>query len=96
MTFDWRNLPDDDVERPFNPRNTVPDPQALLDGYARKSAETRNEIRGRYDLRYGKGEKETLDLHLPYGAPKGGLAPPPSRDAVRRGRCRRSTPFRPR
>ena len=55
MTFDWRNLPDDDVERHFNPRNTVPDPQALLDGYARKSAETRNEIRGRYDLRYGKG-----------------------------------------
>ena len=73
MTFDWRNLPNDDVERHFNPRNTVPDPQALLDEYARKSAETRNEIRGRYDLRYGKGEKETLDLHLPYGAPNGTL-----------------------
>ena len=73
MTFDWRNLPNDDVERHFNPRNTVPDPQALLDEYARKSAETRNGIRGRYDLRYGKGEKETLDLHLPYGAPNGML-----------------------
>lgn len=73
MTFDWRNLPGDVVERHFNPRNTVPDPQALLDGYARKSAETRNEIRGRYDLRYGKGEKETLDLHLPCGAPNGTL-----------------------
>ena len=73
MTFDWRNLPNDDVERHFNPRNTVPDPQALLDEYARKSAETRNGIRGRYDLRYGKAEKETLDLHLPYGAPNGTL-----------------------
>ncbi len=73
MIFDWRNQPDDVVERHFNPRTTVPDPQALLDEYARKAAETRNEIRGRYDLRYGKGKKETLDLHLPYGAPNGAL-----------------------
>ena len=34
----------------------------------RRSAEARKHVPGRYDLRYGDGEKATLDVHAPQGA----------------------------
>ncbi len=68
MTFSWRELPREEMDRHFNPRVAVPDAQAHLDRYAARSAEARRHIPGRYDLRYGQRPKETLDVHTPESA----------------------------
>jgi len=68
MSFDWRTLTPAEMETHFNPRVAVPDAQDFLDAYAARSAAARESIPGRYDLRYGEGEKATLDLHAPEGA----------------------------
>ena len=67
MTFDWRSLSAEQMEQQFNPRVAVADAQARLDVYAARSAAARESIPGEYDLRFGEGEKETLDLHRPAG-----------------------------
>jgi len=68
MTFDWRALTPDEMESHFNPRVAVPQAQDFLDAFADRSAKVRDAIPGLYDLRYGDGEKATLDLHAPPGA----------------------------
>lgn len=65
MSFNWRDLPPADMEQHFNPRAAVLDTEARLADFAARSAAAREQITGRYDLRYGERPKETLDLHIP-------------------------------
>lgn len=65
MTFDWRALPTEQMEQHFNPRAAVAGVQDYLDTYVARSAAAREAISGEYDLRFGEGAKETLDLHRP-------------------------------
>ena len=65
MSFNWRQLPDSEMEKHFNPRAAVPDTEARLEGFIARSAAARAQMPGRYDLRYGDRPKETLDLHVP-------------------------------
>lgn len=69
--FDWRTLTPEEMERHFNPRVSVPNTLELLDGFMARSAQARERLPGRYDLRYGERPKETLDLHIPEGAQPG-------------------------
>ena len=65
MAFDWRSLPPEQMEQHFNPRFVNPDAQHDIDRFIVRSAQARQTIPGRYDLRYGKRAKQTLDLHVP-------------------------------
>jgi len=65
MPFTWRALPPEQMEQHFNPRVATPDAQRLIDRFISRSVEARQTIPGLYDLRYGEGEKQTLDLHIP-------------------------------
>lgn len=74
MTWDWRGRSADELERHFNPRVALGDPEAVARGlahYAESSAAARERLTGEYDIRYGAGEKQTLDAHRPAqaGAP---------------------------
>lgn len=64
-TFDWRKLPEDELEQHFNPRVTISDVAARLESYGNRSRDARQAMSGEYDIRYGNRPKETLDLHLP-------------------------------
>jgi arylformamidase len=68
MGFDWRTLPAAEMESHFNPRAAVPDAQARIDAFSARSRTLRDTFPGRYDLRYGDGPKETLDVHAPQDA----------------------------
>jgi arylformamidase len=59
------------VERGYNNRAAVPDHPRWLDRFAELAAAARASLEHRPDLRYGPGEKETLDLFLPNGAARG-------------------------
>jgi arylformamidase len=59
------------VERGYNNRAAVPDHPRWLAYYPRASAEAREALASKLDLRYGPGPKETLDLFLPSGRPRG-------------------------
>jgi arylformamidase len=61
------------VERGYNNRAAVPDHQAWFDRWAARSREVEAAHAPRKDLRYGPGPKETLDLYLPPGRPRGAL-----------------------
>jgi arylformamidase len=52
----------EDFERQYNPRQAVPDHQGKIDSRVTASAEARCRIEGVYDLRYGPGAKEVLDV----------------------------------
>jgi arylformamidase len=65
MAFHWRNLPPGQMEEHFNPRFANPDAQDHIDRFTALSSDARQAIPGRYDLRYGEREKQTLDLHVP-------------------------------
>lgn len=67
MSFNWRGLDREEMERHFNPRVACPDAQAFLEEFARDSARARETLPGQYDLRYGERPKETLDVHVPDG-----------------------------
>ncbi|MGI9334369.1 MAG: alpha/beta hydrolase [Gammaproteobacteria bacterium] len=69
--LDWRSLPASEMEQHFNPRAVNPDAQRLIDDFSARSAQARERIPGRYDIRYGERPKETLDLHVPEGAEPG-------------------------
>jgi arylformamidase len=74
MSWDWRGRSAEELEKHFNPRVAIGDPEAVARGiarYAELSAEARRTHPGEYDLRYGAGEKQTLDVHRPAkaGAP---------------------------
>jgi arylformamidase len=61
------------VERGYNNRAAVPDFQRWFDHWAALSREVVARHRPRVDVRYGRGAKETLDLFLPAGRPRGTL-----------------------
>ncbi|MBL6951074.1 MAG: alpha/beta hydrolase [Alphaproteobacteria bacterium] len=51
-----------DFEAQYNPRQAVPDHQGKIDARVVASAEARCRIEGIYDLRYGPGPLEVLDI----------------------------------
>ena len=70
---DLRGYSQDEFERQYNPRVAVPDHQAKIDSRAAASAAARSRLNGVFDVRYGPGPKETLDIFRPTAA--GGKAP---------------------
>ncbi|MEP7274830.1 MAG: alpha/beta hydrolase [Betaproteobacteria bacterium] len=62
------------AERGYNNRAAVPEHPQFLAEYAERSRAARASLAPVLDLRYGPGAKETLDLFLPDGAPRGTLA----------------------
>lgn len=65
MPFDWRQLSAQQMNEHFNPRVACPDAQDHLDRFIARSADAQQSIPGLFDLRYGDGEKQTLDVHIP-------------------------------
>lgn len=65
MSFNWRRLGSEDLEAQFNPRMAVPDFQRHFIGWTERSAAAKARINGEYDIRYGAGKLQTLDLHRP-------------------------------
>ena len=61
------------VERGYNNRAAVPEFQAWFDRWAERSREAEAAHGPRMDVRYGTGRKETRDLYLPTGRPRGTL-----------------------
>ncbi len=59
------------VERGYNNRAAVPDHPQWFARYEALSREARAALRPVLDLRYGPGPKETLDLFVPAGRPRG-------------------------
>ena len=59
------------VERGYNNRAAVPDHQRWFATWAELSNAARDRYRPRLDLRYGSNPKETLDLFVPSGRPRG-------------------------
>ena len=64
----WRNMSLEEIELEFNPRATARNVDERVAAYAAASAETRARLDGVLDVRYGPGEKETLDI-FPADAP---------------------------
>ncbi|MCY4469578.1 MAG: alpha/beta hydrolase [Thiotrichales bacterium] len=64
----WRNMSPEDLELEFNPRATARNVDARVAAYADASAATRARLDPVLDVRYGSGEKETLDI-FPADAP---------------------------
>ena len=64
----WRNMSPEDLELEFNPRATARNVDARVAAYADASAATRARLDPVLDVRYGSGEKETLDI-FPTDAP---------------------------
>jgi arylformamidase len=62
------------VERGYNNRAAVPEHPKHLADYALRSKAAVAALRPELDLRYGPNPKETLDLFLPAGTPRGTLA----------------------
>ena len=58
----WRNMPPEEIEREFNPRVASRNVDERLAAYAATSAVTRARLDCTLDVRYGPGEKETLDI----------------------------------
>jgi arylformamidase len=62
------------VEREYNARAACPDHPQWFARYAQLSAAAYAGLAVQRDLRYGPGPKETLDLFLPAGPPRGTFA----------------------
>ena len=69
----WQAIPREDLEAIYNPRAAGPNVEA---GLARRVAESNaahdqlhGNCRAEIDLRYGPGEKQTLDLYRPQNSP---------------------------
>ena len=58
----WRNLAPEALELQFNPRATARNVDARIAEYAAASAATRARLNPVLGVRYGSGEKETLDV----------------------------------
>jgi arylformamidase len=65
---------DPDLEREYNPRVSVPDFQAYLDKNSELCRRARDRLAATYDLRYGPGPRQLLDIYLPLRQSKA-LAP---------------------
>ena len=64
----WNDMSPEALELAFNPRATARNVDERVAGYAAASADTRARLDCVLDVRYGPGEKETLDI-FPAGAP---------------------------
>jgi arylformamidase len=62
------------VERGYNNRAAVPDHPVFIERYVAQSRAAVDALGPRLDVRYGRGPKETLDLFLPAGTPRGTFA----------------------
>ena len=58
----WCNMSHEDLELEFNPRAAARNVDARIAAYADASAATRARLNPVLDVRYGSGEKETLDI----------------------------------
>jgi arylformamidase len=70
--MDWRTLSPEILEQQFNPRIAVPDFAEKIAHMQGLSAAARGRLGGRYDIRYGDGPLETLDV-FPSDPPGGPL-----------------------
>ena len=63
MSFDWRTHDADTLEHHFNPRMTLGQDAAmkLIASYTERAEAARQSMTGQYDVRYGDGEKATLE-----------------------------------
>ena len=71
----YRNLSSEALELEFNPRATARNLDERLAASAAASAETRDRLDCALDVRYGPGEKETLDIFPAPGSGSGPGAP---------------------
>lgn len=58
----WRNMSHEEIELAFNPRAAARNVDARIDADADASTATRARLDPVLDVRYGAGEKETLDI----------------------------------
>ena len=58
----WRSMSPEALELAFNPRATARNVDERIAAFAAASAETRARLNPVLDVRYGAGEKETLDI----------------------------------
>ncbi len=75
MTFDWRSADAAVLEAHFNPRAAVGDEavERHLGEYLAAAEAAREAWPGRYDIAYGSGPREALDLHRPASGANGAL-----------------------
>ncbi len=75
MTFDWRSADDATLEAHFNPRAAVGDEavERYLGKYLAAAEAARKAWPGSYDIAYGPGPREVLDLHRPASGSNGTL-----------------------
>ena len=75
MTFDWRSADDASLEAHFNPRAAVGDEavEIHLGEYLAEAEAARKKWPGKYDIAYGPGPREALDLHRPASGANGAL-----------------------
>jgi arylformamidase len=62
--MDWRSLTPETLEAHYNPRIAVPDFAKKIAHLQALSAAARERMTGRYDIRFGDGPKETLDVFI--------------------------------
>ena len=65
------NMTPEEVERGYNNRAAVPDHPAWIAQFVSRSQRAFEDLRPALDLRYGAGDKETLDLYLPAAPARG-------------------------
>ena len=75
MTFDWRSMDAETLEAHFNPRVAVGDAEAeaWVARYLAAAEAARAAHPGEYDIAYGPGAREALDLHRPASGGNGAL-----------------------
>ena len=75
MTFDWRSADKKTLEAHFNPRAAVGDEavERHLGEYLAAAEAAREAWPGSYDIAYGAGPREALDLHRPASGAGGAL-----------------------
>ena len=75
MTFDWRSADGATLEAHFNPRAAVGDEavEIHLGEYLAEAEAAREKWPGSYDIAYGSGPREALDLHRPASGGNGAL-----------------------
>ncbi|MCC9623099.1 alpha/beta hydrolase [Thalassospira sp. MA62] len=60
----WGGFTSAELEWQYNPRETVPDFMSDFQRFVKRSEETRKQLGGQIDVRYGDGTKETIDVFM--------------------------------